>query len=65
LTGGEHLLSFVPGAGSPPVAPFPLGNLELTSGPINDLTVFIPEPSSAVLLLLATVFSALWRRAGR
>ena len=65
LSGGEHLLSFVPGAGSPAFDPFPLANLELTSGAINDLTVVIPEPSSAVLLLLAMIGFSLRRRCGR
>ena len=62
LTGGPHLLQFVPGPGSPPFVPFPLANLELTSGPINDLTLNVPEPSSITLLLLGIVLMALARR---
>ncbi len=45
---GPVLLEFVP-TGSLPGLPLPLANLELSSGPINDLEV-VPEPAAWALL---------------
>ncbi len=61
LTGGPHMLSFAPGDGSPPFGPFSLANLELTSGPINDLTLIVPEPEAALLFLLGVALLTLIR----
>lgn len=63
LSPGPHVLSFIPQG--LPFAPFPLLNLELTSGPINDLEFNVPEPSSLILWFAALGCLAIRRRQRR
>ena len=46
------LLAFIPDPNNPPPAPVPLVNLELSSGPINDLELANPIPEPATIFLL-------------
>ena len=61
---GANLLEFLPNDGSPDV-PIPLANLELTSGPINDLDLgLVPEPGCLALLLVGAGLLAARRPRG-
>ena len=56
--GGPFTVGFLPRGSVPPLT---LSNLELTSGPINDIG-FVPEPASLVLVLTGLVAVTTRRR---